>query len=171
MPTLRPRPPGVEAPSAPTAERPSRERRALLACHVRPGGVDEPHTCSICLSSMHAFQDVTPNWLQSTCCREVWHEACLRRYVEHNLDDALAFLCPWCKAPHAEHVLDAWDPDDAYEALWPDESYEEEEEESDTDEDDKENAESPPKRHCTRSTGRPASPPLKRRLRSSAELA
>ena len=116
---------------------------------------------------MHAFQDMTPNWLQSTCCREVWHEACLRRYVEHNLDDTNMFLCPWCKAPHPDDALDTWDTDDAYEALWPDEAYfEDDESDNQEDDDEKQNAVSSSRRH-TRSTGRLASPPLKRRLRSS----
>ena len=96
------------------------ERRPLLACHVRSGGESTPHVCNICLSTMWASRESTPNWVQAPCCGEVWHERCILRYARE-ADSTLS--CPQCKTQHAACDVDDWSIEDVIDRLFPTDAY------------------------------------------------
>ena len=111
-------------------------RRTLLAQHVRENGEATPHMCSICLVQMRATDDCVPDWARATCCGEVWHEACLLRYVRDATSEANRFHCPWCKAEHDADDVDGWDASEVVERLFPEDAYASDEEADDSDDDD-----------------------------------
>lgn len=99
------------------------ERRVLLSCHVRPGGDSLPHVCAICHCKLVAWSDAHPLWIQSSCCSEVWHAACIYRHVLARSHGTSKWRCPQCTAEHSDEVVDDWTQTEAYGRLFPHEEY------------------------------------------------
>lgn len=108
---------------------------------------------------MPASSDHCPSWARATCCGQVWHEACLHRYVLTNTAVDDPWYCPNCKEEHTIDALDEFDPAEVIERLFP------EEDKAYVPPDEGEEEEEASERRCTRSMGPP--PPVQRRLRSS----
>lgn len=90
-----------------------------MSYHVRPDGDGAEHKCNICLCQMVAFDDHVPAWLCAPCCGEVWHMACLARYVDEATRDTASFRCPQCRAEHRFDAIDEWDASEVLERLFP----------------------------------------------------
>ena len=97
-------------------------RKALLSSHVRRGGEPTPHACNRCLCVLHATEEHVPDWLVAPCCGEVWHDACLTRYVRESERDGV-WNCPQCKTAHDEESIFEWDCSEVLERLFPEEDY------------------------------------------------
>ena len=101
-----------------TFEDTGKRRRVLLRSHLRKNGTDEPHACSICLSTM-IMLDKQAAWMQCPMCNDVLHEACMLAWIRQSSTDT--FNCPNCTHEFARNSIDldpaAWCADDVIENL------------------------------------------------------
>ena len=115
---MRLRHPRVEIEDEPGSNR----RRVLCQSHLRPGGEDQAHICSICLSGFHIVGSTArPCWFQCPDCLNVWHHRCFMNYVQQH---QTVFACPNCKSINTIDDFsnhDTWCADEAIDNLLNDE--------------------------------------------------
>ena len=94
------------------------KRVTLKRSDIRPNADDTIHACPICLEDMSFARNNRPSWVQCPDCKEVLHEACMRKYILQQHTD---LACPVCRSHYHtasfEFDSDIWNADTLLERL------------------------------------------------------
>ena len=94
------------------------KRVSLKRSDIRPNADDTIHACPICLEDMSFARNKLPSWVQCPDCKEVLHEACMRKYILQQHTD---LACPVCRSRYQtasfEFDSDIWNADTLLERL------------------------------------------------------
>ena len=95
------------------------KRVSLKRSDIRPNADDTIHACPICLEDMPFARNKLPSWVQCPDCKEVLHEACMRKssnntQIWHVLS---ADHATWYQTASFEFDSDIWNADTLLERL------------------------------------------------------